>query len=65
MKIVGSWIFMEARCVAIGFWEVNKDTKLKKLDFIKGKFITRKADFTKESILRLLILLLRYYYYCS
>ena len=29
------------------FWKINKDTKLGKLDFIKRKFITEKADFTK------------------
>ena len=54
LNFVGSWIFMEAWCVAIGFLESKRRyTKLKKLDFIKGKFITRKADFTKEVILRL------------
>ena len=51
LNFVGSWIFIEAWCVAIGFLEgKRRHTKLKKLDVIKGKFITRKADFTKESI---------------
>ena len=54
LKSVGSWIFIEAWCVAIGFFGRQSNTQNEKeLDFIKGKFITRKADFTKESILRL------------
>ena len=36
------------------FWESKwRHTRLTELDFIKGKFITGKDDFTKESILRL------------